>query len=247
MKKLLLIVVTVALALGIAVPALAGTGVRLTVAPAAAVQQATTFELNGQVGRVFATAGALKVQVRVGSLGVRPFIGRDLSLRVGKNASLLSINDGIAHAVTLAQIKAGQQVHIEGFIDRSAATVPVYVATVVHVRIVTPPAQLTEFACGGVVTAVDASDIQLTVASASRALWASIGSPITESVSPNTDLFKWVNNAKVPIALTDLAVGDHVWTRGTIDHSQTTPAYSADVVVLRQAAVSPTAAPVAQP
>jgi hypothetical protein len=240
MKKLLMLAAMVALVLGIAVPALAGAGIKLSVAPRTTTDgKATTFELNGKVVRVFTTAGALKVNVRVGSAGVRPFIGRDLSMRVGFHAVLLSTDEGIAHAIKLGQIKAGQTVHVEGRIDRTIAAAPVYVATSIQVRHWTPTAQLTEFACGGPVTAIDAAGLHLTVNSASRVLWTAIGTNVTVALPDGVRLFKWVDGVKVPIALADLAIGDRVWTRGTIDRSQAAPVFSADVVVLRQVVTQP--------
>lgn len=237
MRKLLLTVVVLVLGLGIAVPALAGGGAQLSVAPRVAADgKAMSFILNGDVVRVFTTAGALKVHVRLGSAGLRPFLGRDLTARVGRGAVLRSINDGIAHAIKLGQVKPGQRVHVEGRIDRSSPLSPVYVATLIQVRHRTPAAQLTEFACGGKVTATDAGGVRLVVNTASRALWSSIGSEVAIAVPEGARLFKWVDGAKVPILLTDVMVGDRVWTRGTVDRSTGSPAYSADVLVLRQAA-----------
>jgi hypothetical protein len=240
MRKLLLIVVALVLGLGIAVPALAGSGLQLSVAPRAAADgRATAFALNGDVVRVFTTAGAVKVHVKLGSAGVRPFIGRDLTMRVARNAVLLSIDEGIAHAIRLGQLKPGQRVHVEGRIDRSAPLAPVYVATLIQVRHWTPTARLTEFACGGKVTAVDAAGVKLIVRSASRALWASIGKEVAVAVPEGARLFKWVDGVKVPIVLGDVAPGDRVWIRGTIDRATGTPVYSADVLALRQAAAQP--------
>ncbi len=88
MRKLLLLTVALVLAAGIAVPALAGSGLQLSVAPRAETDgRATQFSLQGDVLRVFTTAGAMKVRVRLGSTGVRPFIGRELTMRVGGTPS----------------------------------------------------------------------------------------------------------------------------------------------------------------
>ena len=240
MRKLLLAAVVLVLGLGIAVPALAGGGLQLSVAPRAAADgRATSFSLNGDVVRVFTTAGAVKVHVNLGSAGVRPFIGRNLTMRVAHDAVLLSIDEGIAHAIKLSQVKPGQHVHVEGRIDRSSPLAPVYVATLIQVRHYTPTAQLTEFACGGAVTSVDAAGVRLVVNAASRALWASIGHELAIAVPEGARLFKWVDGAKVPIALADVMAGDRIWTRGTIDRSTGTPVFSADVLVLRQAAAQP--------
>lgn len=237
MRKLLLTVVALVLAVGIAAPALAGSGLRLSLAPHDATDgRATSFSLNGEVVRVFTTAGAVKVHVKLGSAGVRPFIGRDLTMRVARDAVLLSIDEGIAHAIRLSQIKAGQQVRVEGRIDRSAPLAPVYVAKLIHVRHWTRTAALTEFACGGQLSAVDAGGVRLVVRAASRALWASIGSEVAVAVPEGARLFKWVDGVKVAIALTDLSAGDRVWIRGTIDRGTGVAVYSADSLVLRAAA-----------
>ena len=239
MRKLLLISVALVLAAGIAVPALAGSGLQLSVAPRAETDgRATQFSLQGDVLRVFTTAGAMKVRVRLGSSGVRPFIGRELTMRVGRNAELLSIDEGIAHAIRLGQVKPGQRVRVQGRIDRSAPLAPVYVATLIHVQHWTPTAQLTEFACGGKVTVVEDAGVRLTVRAASRALWSSIGSEVGVTVRAGARLFTWVDGVKVPLELTDLRVDDRIWIRGTIDRSSGTPLLSADVVVLRQPAAT---------
>jgi hypothetical protein len=240
MKKLLLSTAALVLVLAVAVPALAGSGTRLTAVPdAAATGNATSFVVNGEVVQVFATAGAVKVHVRLGNVGVRPFIGRDLTMRIGRNAVLLSIDDGIARALTLRQLREGQNVQVEGRIDRSAPLAPVYVATRVHVRHWTPTAALTEFACGGTVSAVETGGVRLVVNAASRALWSAIGTEVAIAVPEGARLFTWVDGLKVPIALGDVGTGDRVWIRGTIDRGSGAPAYSADVLVLRAAAAQP--------
>jgi hypothetical protein len=240
MRKLLLLALVLVLAAGVALPALAGGSVQPSAAPSVHTNAGSTqFSLQGDVTRVFTTARAMKVHVRLGSAGIRPFIGRELTMRVGRNAEMLVVSEGIARALRLGQIKPGQRVRVEGRIDRSASLAPMYVATLVHVRQWTPTAELTEFACGGKVTLVESAGVRLTVGTASRALWSSIGDEVAVGVPAEARLFTWVDGVKVPIALTDIVVDDRIWVRGTVDRASGAAVLSADVVVLRRAAATP--------
>jgi hypothetical protein len=196
----------------------------------------STFAATGKVERVFTTAAALKVHVRLGSAGVRPYIGRDLTMRVSAKATILSINEGVAHLIKLKGIKVGDRVEIDGRIDRSTPAAPVYVARLIKVRHWVPANQLTEFSCGGPVTAVDttAGTVTLTVNSASRALWTALGSQLPVKVAADTKLFAWINGVKTPITLADVTPGAKIWTWGTIDRTvPTAPVYTAEVLTVR--------------
>jgi hypothetical protein len=48
--------------------------------------------------------------------------------------------------------------------------------------------------------------------------------------------FAWIDGAKVPSALADVAPGDRVWVRSTIERGTGTPAHGVDVLALRKAA-----------
>ena len=240
MKKLLIAGAIALVALALVASALAANGPKLSPATSTtAGAPPATFSLTGKAERVFTTASALTVHVRLGSAGVRPYIGRHLTLRVAAKASILSVNEGIAHVIALKAVKAGDHVEIEGRIDRSSPAAPVYVAMLIKVRHWVPADQLTEFSCGGPVVSVDtiAGSVTLTVRSASRALWTSLGSQLSVKVTSDTRLFAWVNGVKTPIKLADVKPGAVIWTSGTIDRTvPATPVYTADVLTVRQPA-----------
>ena len=240
MKKLLITGAIALVALALVASAVAATGPKLSPATSTtAGARPATFSLTGKVERVFTTASALTVHVRLGSAGVRPYIGRHLTLRVAPKASILSINEGIAHVIALKAVKAGDRVEIDGRIDRSSPAAPVYVAKLIKVRHWVPADKLTEFSCGGPVASVDTTggSVTLTVRSASRALWTALGSQLPVKVTSDTRLFAWIDGIKTPIMLADVKPGAVVWTSGTIDRTvPATPVYTAEVLTVRQPA-----------
>lgn len=240
MKKLLMAGAIAALALALVASAVAATAPRLSPATTtAAGTPPATFTVTGKVERVFTTASALTVHVRLGSAGVRPYIGRHLTMRVAPKASILSLDEGIARAIALKGVKAGDRVEIDGRVDRTLPVAPVYVAKLIKVRHWVPADQLTEFSCGGPVTSVDtaAGSVTLAVRAASRALWTALGSQLSVKVTSDTRLFAWVDGVKTTITLADVKPGAVVWTWGTIDRAiPAAPVYAAEVLTVRKPA-----------
>jgi len=235
MKKLLTVMAVALVALVVSLPAMAG-GTPTKSTPR--IKDRSVFEAVGMVKRAFPNAAAVKMQVRLGSIGVRGHIGRNLVFRVADGAKILYVDDGVAKLVQIRDLKPGQRADVEGKVYRKWHRAPIFEATRIIVRDPTPAAKLTEYACGGPVTAVNldsaAPSVTLTVRSASRALWDWIGRPFTETVRPETRVYKWINGVKTTITLAQVKIGDIVWTRGTIDRTNpTAPAFSADVLTVR--------------
>jgi hypothetical protein len=237
MRKLLFVVAVALVALAVSVPALA-TGTAVHRQGVVIVENRSVFDAVGPVLRVFPTAGALKMHVHLGSIGVRGHIGHTLALHVASTATVLYVDDGIAKPVSLKDVKRGQRVDVEGTVDRSVRRARLFEATKIIVRDPTPAAQLTEYACGGPVTSVStapaAPTVTLTLRSASRALWGQIGQSFTEVVKPDTRVYKWIGGVKTTITLDQVKAGDVVWTKGTIDRTVlSAPVFNADVLTVR--------------
>jgi Cu/Ag efflux protein CusF len=242
-NKLLIGALALALCLAIAVPALAATAKSSTSTNQPSATQpagAQTFVAVGAVKHVFRTAGAVSLHVDLGSVHVRRFIGGTFVFRVADKARILVISDGIAHLATLSDIQAGDTLRIEGYLQ--AGTPSIFVAQRIRVLEPIPTDKLTSFGCGGPVTAVDTAKgtVTVTVNNASRALYGQLGDPLTVIVNSGTDLTLLQNGVHTPITLSQVTVGEHAWISGTIDRTQTPPAYTATEMTVRPA---PTTSP----
>jgi hypothetical protein len=235
-KKLTIIALALVLALAIVVPALAASATPSH----AATQAATTqhFVAVGIVKHVYRTAGAMSVRVDLGSLHVKRFIGATLTVRVADKARILVITDGIARLGSLKDAKAGDKVRLEGTLRSvSSNPVPVFVAQRVSVLEPIPTNKLANFGAGGPITAVDTTNgtLTFTINQASRALWASLGTPLKVVVNSATDLTLLKDGVRTPITLDQVTTGESVWAAGTIDRSQTTPVFTATEATVRPA------------
>lgn len=244
-KKLLLGVLAMALCLAIAVPALAATAKSSNTAKQPSLTQpagAQSFIAQGTVKHVFRTAGAVSMHVDLGSAQIRRFIGGAFVFRVANKARMLVISDGIASLATLSDIHSGNTLHIDGYLRADG----VFVAQRIQVLEPIPTDKLASFGCGGPVTIVNttAGTVTVTVNNASRALYAQLGDPLTVTVNAGTDLTLLQNGVHTPITLSQVTDGEHAWIAGTIDRTQTTPAYTATEMTVRPAP-TPTASPVA--
>lgn len=238
MKKLVTLGLALAVILAIVVPAMAR--------PAHATDPAATFTASGSVQNVIRSAGALRMHVDVGSKAVRPFIGGSLAVRVGYKARILLVTDGIARLIKLSDIRRGDPVAVSGRIDRSQPRSPVFIAQSIRVIDRTPTNQLTVFGCGGPVTAVNATGTPMTLAltlnSATRALWAQLGTDLSVVVTPTTTVALKSGTTLTPITLSQVTVGEKAWVHGTIDRSQAIPVFTATLITV-QAATVPTPDP----
>ncbi|MEI6727524.1 MAG: hypothetical protein WCN81_15050, partial [Actinomycetes bacterium] len=125
MKKLVTAALVLAVILAIVVPAMAR--------PTRTTGPAAGFTAHGTVQNVIRSAGALRMQVDAGSQAVRPFIGGSLAVRIGKNARILLVTDGIARLIKLADIRPGDPVAIAGHVDRGQPGAPVFVAQTIRI------------------------------------------------------------------------------------------------------------------
>ena len=173
----------------------------------------------------------MALHVDLGSVHVKRFVGGTFVFRVADKARILVISDGIARLGTLADVKAGGTLRIEGYLRRDA----VFVAQRLQVQEPVPTAKLANFGCGGPITVVDTTKdtVTLTVTSASRALYAELGDPVTVTVNAGTDLTLVQNGVHTPITLSQVTVGERAWVSGTIDRSQSTPTFTATEMTVR--------------
>jgi hypothetical protein len=238
MKKLVTAALVLAVVLAIVVPAMA----RSTRATA----PANGFTATGSVQNVIRSAGALRMQVDVGSQAVRPFIGGSLAVRVGNRARILLVTDGIARLIKLTDIHPGDPLAVSGWIDRSQPRSPVFIAQVIRIIDRTPTKQLTVFGCGGPVTAVaplgTPMTLTLTLNSSTRALWDKLGTDLSVVVTPATEVSLKSGTTVTPITLPQVVVGQRAWVHGTIDRSQATPVFTATQITV-QALTVPTPDP----
>jgi hypothetical protein len=233
-KKLIIIALALVLALAIVVPALAAS----TTSSHAAKATTQHFVAVGIVKHVYRTAGALSVRVDLGSLQVKRFIGATLTARVADKARILVITDGIARLGTLKDAKAGDKVRLEGTLRSVPSnSVPVFVAQRISVLEPIPTNKLATFGAGGPITAVDTTNgtLMFTINRASRALWASLGTPLKVVVNSSTDLTLLKDGVRTPIALDQVTAGELAWAAGTIDRSQATPVFTATELTVRPA------------
>jgi hypothetical protein len=227
MKKLVLVALALVVVLAIVVPAAAQT----TSAPA------TRFTASGSAQAVIPTAGALRMHVNAGSPAVKSFIGGALTLRVGSQARILKVRNGVARLITLSAIHAGDQVSVSGRVDRSEPGSPVFIAQSIRDIVNTPPGQLTHFTCGGPVKAVDwqgaPATLTLTVNSASDALRSKLGTGLSLVVTPATQLLLKSGSSTTAITLSQVTAGEQAWVTGTIDRSGATPLFTATKITVR--------------
>lgn len=129
MKRWLVVLFVAVLALAFAAPALAGVqtshGLRCDI---------SKFRLSGTVVSVNVTAASMVVKVKCGSRPVRPWRGKELTVRVPPRARIIGRVDRKLVRLTLSDIVAGCRVHVYGHVHRTQKADPVFVAKRVNVR-----------------------------------------------------------------------------------------------------------------
>lgn len=245
-KKLLVAALALGVCLAIAVPALAATTPSTSSTPSTTGQ---SFTAIGVIKSLTSTAGALSLHIDLGSASITAFIGETVPLRVADKAQILLISDGYAHRITFAQLKVGDRLRAQGSLSplpQVTAAAVMLVAQRIEVYQPVPVDQLTSFTFRGPVTAVDTTNGTLTlkVEGASRALRNKLGGPLAVTVSAQTQITLLQNGVPTPITLGQVSVGEHAKVKGSIDCSQTVPAFDAQTITV-QAAATATPAPAA--
>ena len=220
MKKALIVLAVLVVALAVCAPAFATSGV---VAPdhISWWHPAHTFTAAGKAQAVDTTNGRLVVRVWLASIGVAPYLGDDLTVTVTPKTQLLRAHGNRFRGIALDDIQLGDHVRVTGSIDRSVPKQPVFTAKRVVARTVVAPDQIKWFAFRGPVKSVDATagTIVARPLVVTRGLWDILGVKTTFVVAANARIFTWQSGKPVVLTLADLAAGDHVLAQGSIDRS----------------------------
>ena len=186
------------------------------------------FLCQGTVSSVDLQADALIVHVGHGSMGLRASLGKDVTIDLASGARIFVAKGRRLTTAASGDITAGDDVVIVGRADRSDPSAPVFTASVVLVRHVTPIGSLKWFACVGQVSAVDqtAGTVTVTVTRGSRAVRDAIGSELTLAVTAKSVMRTVSGGVVTTLALADVRAGESIVVAGSIAHSDpTTPVY----------------------
>ena len=184
------------------------------------------FLCQGVVSTVDLQADALVVHVCRGSIGLRSSLGKDITIDLASDARIF-VAKGLTTAAS-SDITAGDGVVIVGRADRSDPGAPVFTASVVLVRHVTPIGSLKWFACVGQVSAVDqtAGNVTVTVTRGSRAVQDTIGSDLTLALTTRSVMRAVSDGVVTTLKLADVRAGESIVVAGSIDRSHpATPVY----------------------
>lgn len=228
MKKALVVLAVVVVALAVCAPAFAASGV---VAPdhISWWHPAKTFTAAGKVQAVDTRNGRLVVRVWLASIGVAPYLGDDLTVVVTADTQLLRAYGNRFRSIALGDIALGDHVRVTGTIDRTVPRSPVFTANRVIARTIVAPNKIKWFAFRGPVKSVDATGGTLVARPlvVTRGLWDVLGIKTTFVVAANARIFTWQSGKPVVLTLADLAAGDHVLAQGAIDRSKpATPVFT---------------------
>jgi hypothetical protein len=208
MKRLLIVALVVVAALAVCAPAFAAT-------------PATNFTAVGKVVSVDPGASTMVVHVTLGSRGVKPFIGKKLTVTVAPNAKVLKNSGRWFTTISLADLSAGDRVTVVGAINRAVPASPVYVAKRVVSRAILPWQRLKQFGAIGPVVSVDAvgGKIVVHLKSVTRALRPSLGNDFTFVVAPGAKIFTIKDGVRTALTLADVVAGDSVRAFGSVNRS----------------------------
>jgi hypothetical protein len=178
-----------------------------------------SFTVIGKVQSVDEGANSLVVHVRLGSVAVKRFIGRDLTIAVAPKAKVLTRVGRWLKAIGLADLSPGDRVTVVGTIDRADPKAPVYVAHRIVEHTLVPWMKLRHFGARGHIVSVDATKGSLAIHlnAVTRALQTSLGSDFTFKVGPHARIFTLKNGVKTAITLADVAVGDWAKAFGSVN------------------------------
>jgi len=220
MKKALIALAVVLVALACCGPAFASSGV---VAENSIPwwSPAHTFTAVGNAQAVDTTNGRLVVRVTLASAGVADYLGNDLTVVITPKTQILHHSGRLYRAIGLAGVRLGDRVRVTGWIDLSVPAKPVFTAYRVIATHVVRPDQIKWFAFRGPVKSVDATGGTLVAKPlrVTRGLWDVIGVRTTFVVAPNARIFTWLAGKPVVLTLADLTPGERVLAQGSIDRS----------------------------
>ena len=183
---------------------------------------AATFRAVGSVSSVDTSGTPNTITVAV-DCGRPDLCQSTITVNITSDTQLFAASCGQKSAATMADVAVGDQIALCGTVDSSSGSA-VYTASVVCVRV-------PHFACSGSVSAVDTTDTPNTITVA-----VDCGRPdlcqttITVNITDDTQLFSVACGQKSAATMADVAVGDRIAVRGTIDSSSGSPVYTASVV-----------------
>jgi hypothetical protein len=206
LKKLIVAVIAAAvIALALAPAALAG--------PVKRAVHPKPFSVTGKVTAVDTTASTVSIKVWTGSVGIKRYHGKVMTLTIQPKAKILNLADGTYTPIALADVKVGAHMAAQGVIDRSQPNVIVYRVRrfVVH--------STWAFAARGPVTATNsiANTLTMTI-NASFGLKPFVGDNVTLSVA-GAAIVKIDNGVITQLTLADVKAGDRVFAIGIVDNS----------------------------
>jgi Cu/Ag efflux protein CusF len=202
------------------VAVMAATVVTLALAPAAVAGPATRalhpkpFSVTGKVTAADAAAGTVSIKVWDGSVGIKRYHGKTMTLTINRDAKILDLADGSYTAIALVKVKVGAHVAAWGRIDRSKPNTVAYRVRrfVVH--------STWAFAARGPVTAVDAPSGTLTMTiNASFGIKPFVGTQAKLSLAGGGVVVKIENGVVTQLALASVKAGDRVFAIGMVDNS----------------------------
>jgi hypothetical protein len=188
----------------------------------------TRFLCLGAVTSVDLQGNDLAVRVARGSLGLRGFVRKDVTVDLPTTAKIFVLQGGQASATTIDQITVGDRVWIGGTADRSDPSLPLFTARRVVVHHVVAVDQLKWFAAYGVVSALDtnADTLTLTVACGTRAVQSDVGGDLTLCATPTSVIDTLADGVVTAVPLANVTAGELIVVTGAIDHSDpATPVY----------------------
>jgi hypothetical protein len=220
MKKALIALAVVLVALACCGPAFASSGV---VAENSIPwwTPVHSFTAVGNAQAVDTTNGRLVVRVTLASAGVATYLGNDLTVVVTPKTQILRHRGRLYRAIGLDKVRLGDHVRVTGSIDLSVPAQPVFTAKRVIATRVVQPNQIKWFAFRGPLKSIDATAGTLVAKPlrVTRGLWDVIGVKTPFVVAPNARIFTWVAGKPVVLTLADLVPGEHVLAQGSIDRS----------------------------
>ncbi len=173
------------------------------------------FTANGVVRSVAAEDGTFTMKVWSGGK-MRSERGKLVTIKVvADSTKIFRVVAGERSDVTLADMKAGERVWVQGtFVKTDDGRV--YTAKRVKLKGTWP------FMAKGVVTDVGDATITVEVTRSMVAMRAWLGEEIVLQIGDATRLLKRVDGVTSPITLADIAIDDKVTVNGLVDNTQPT-------------------------
>lgn len=197
---------------------------------------ATKFELEGVVTAIDTTASTVTVHVQSSTDSVKTLRLTDVPVVVAATAK---ISFGDKKNLKVGDILLNSKVHLSGTITNGILTATSIEVQKEEAATPAPEVKTTHFEVEGVVKAVAADNLTVTVSSANKAAKDKKSQDVTIKVASSTVFEKSDAN----IALTDIQAGDKVNVEGVIDNNTYTAAKIEVNVAEHASEIKPTSSP----